>query len=100
MPAMAVLVTVSVSGAQSFSGTDTVPNPQTCADVLGQDAASDGGAVMVSAPVLLTGPNAAFTLYLDNYHGPGTCTLAGHNASVTFLIARFCGCDVISATRQ
>jgi hypothetical protein len=37
--------------------------------------------------VFLTGPSAgAFTVFLDSYHGPGTYSLAGNDASVMFLI--------------
>jgi len=79
-------ITVSATGAQAFHGTDTVPNQQICASVLTQNASANGGEVQLSAPVFLTGPTAAFNLFLDKYHGPGTYSLTGNDASIVFLI--------------
>lgn len=79
-------VTVSASGARAFHGTDVVPNPQTCTAVLAADASANGGEVQLSAPVFLSGPAAAFNLFLNNYHGPGTYSQRGNDANITFLI--------------
>lgn len=79
-------VTVTASGAQAFDGTDTVPNQQACQAILARDAGGDGGEVQLSVPVFLSGPTAAFSAFLDRYHGPGTYSTAASDAGVQFVI--------------
>jgi len=80
------LITVTAAGARAFHGTDTVPNSTACPDVLAGKAGTNAGEVQLSAPVFLTGPVAAFDVYLDRYHGPGVYSTASQDASVMFLI--------------
>ena len=42
--------------------------------------------MQLSAPTFITGPNAAFSLYLEQYHGPGVYSSASNDACVMFLI--------------
>lgn len=79
-------ITVTAAGAQTFHGTDTVPNQQACSSVLAQNSSSHSNEVQLSAPVFLTGPAAAFNVFLDSYHGPGTYSSASNDVSIVFLI--------------
>jgi len=79
-------VTLSMSGAQAFSGTAVVPNQQGCQTVLAQNASSNASEVSLGAALSGTdGSAVTLSVILDHYSGPGDYTQANNDVYIEIL---------------
>ena len=79
-------VSLSLSGAQTFSGTALVPNQHGCQTVLADNASSNAGEVTLGAAVSgKDGSAVTLSVLIERYSGPGNYTQDNNDAYVSIL---------------